>query len=290
VKEKRRVKTLELPIEEYFKYHPPTTTIRIALHDRVNRESLEIYKALKTSEHYSHWLCIRDAAMLLAADVCHDETCLSWAKSTIDRLMDAYFIANTDSRSIAILMNIQQFRMFLNQRIVVDELKQQQAAVTSVDIGTISEVCRFEAIPKSNDTQGFDITPLQFVDRTKELIDRLERTIHLTLDGNKWCALTGENLQVGIAGFGDDPIAALTDLYTSLKGIEFVELKNSSGDIYSTSIKSISLDPEAIEKHQDFIRAYGDAIANLDVNGLSSRETLIAELIAAEDEEIVGGA
>lgn len=33
------------------------------------------------------------------------------------------------------------------------------------------------------------------------------------LDGNKWCALYGENLQEGLAGFGDSPIMAIQDLY-----------------------------------------------------------------------------
>ena len=31
------------------------------------------------------------------------------------------------------------------------------------------------------------------------------------LDGNKWCALYGENLMEGIAGFGDSPILAVYD-------------------------------------------------------------------------------
>ena len=28
-------------------------------------------------------------------------------------------------------------------------------------------------------------------------------------DGNKWCFLWGENLQVGVAGFGDTPLEAM---------------------------------------------------------------------------------
>ena len=30
-------------------------------------------------------------------------------------------------------------------------------------------------------------------------------------DGNQWCVLYGENLQVGIAGFGDSPQLAIID-------------------------------------------------------------------------------
>lgn len=31
------------------------------------------------------------------------------------------------------------------------------------------------------------------------------------IDGDQWCALYGENLQEGVAGFGDSPIAAMVD-------------------------------------------------------------------------------
>lgn len=30
-------------------------------------------------------------------------------------------------------------------------------------------------------------------------------------DGNQWCILLGENIQVGIVGFGDTPIRAIRD-------------------------------------------------------------------------------
>ena len=33
----------------------------------------------------------------------------------------------------------------------------------------------------------------------------------LSIDGNKWCALYGENLQDGVAGFGDTPEQAAID-------------------------------------------------------------------------------
>ena len=32
---------------------------------------------------------------------------------------------------------------------------------------------------------------------------------HLYLDGNQWCALYGDNLQEGVAGFGDSPELAV---------------------------------------------------------------------------------
>lgn len=33
----------------------------------------------------------------------------------------------------------------------------------------------------------------------------------LSIDGNKWCALYGDNLQDGVSGFGDSPEAAMAD-------------------------------------------------------------------------------
>ena len=33
----------------------------------------------------------------------------------------------------------------------------------------------------------------------------------LSIDGNKWCALYGDNLQDGVAGFGDSPAEAMWD-------------------------------------------------------------------------------
>jgi hypothetical protein len=33
----------------------------------------------------------------------------------------------------------------------------------------------------------------------------------ISIDGDKWCALYGNNLQDGVAGFGNSPDAAMTD-------------------------------------------------------------------------------
>lgn len=45
----------------------------------------------------------------------------------------------------------------------------------------------------------------------------LELTVTVSLDGDKWCALAGENLQEGVAGFGDTPSAALLALVEEMK-------------------------------------------------------------------------
>jgi hypothetical protein len=36
--------------------------------------------------------------------------------------------------------------------------------------------------------------------------------VTISLDGDKWCCLVGENLQEGLAGFGDSPCDALRAL------------------------------------------------------------------------------
>jgi hypothetical protein len=46
----------------------------------------------------------------------------------------------------------------------------------------------------------------------------------LSIDGNKWCALYGENLQDGVAGFGDSPSEALQDFNAAM----YRKLENSS--------------------------------------------------------------
>ena len=47
----------------------------------------------------------------------------------------------------------------------------------------------------------------------------------LMIDGNQWCALLGDNLQDGVAGFGDSPDEAYADFDKSW----YKKLKNSPG-------------------------------------------------------------
>jgi len=37
----------------------------------------------------------------------------------------------------------------------------------------------------------------------------------ISIDGNQWCALYGDNLQDGVAGFGDTPDRAMRDFDTN---------------------------------------------------------------------------
>ena len=129
--------TLELPIEEYFRYHPPTTPERIALHERVNRESLEICNALISADAiFSNKEIDRicDQAIKLASETCWDDECVTWAVKSIDKAREVAIICPPEeTREADILMPVQQFRMFLNQGIRVDELKQRQSSPPTAD-------------------------------------------------------------------------------------------------------------------------------------------------------------
>jgi hypothetical protein len=110
-----------LPIEEYFRYHPPNTIERKTKHEQVNNITLEIAKQLidlprGTKIGEIERIC--DELRKFVRSICADSTCQKWAnKAIIEASMGARM--RNDER---ILMNIQQCRMFLNQGIVVDEL------------------------------------------------------------------------------------------------------------------------------------------------------------------------
>ena len=64
-------------------------------------------------------------------------------------------------------------------------------------------------------THYVDIADRRAIENEYEvLILRLMKELAIVpfKDGNKWCALYGEDLQVGIAGFGDTPFMAMVDL------------------------------------------------------------------------------
>lgn len=39
----------------------------------------------------------------------------------------------------------------------------------------------------------------------------------ISIDGNQWCCLWGENLQDGVAGFGDSPMLAIYDFNKAMQ-------------------------------------------------------------------------
>lgn len=61
---------------------------------------------------------------------------------------------------------------------------------------------------------SFVMTQAQSAIRGVELDMRRPSVLYrpsLSIDGDKWCALYGENLQDGVAGFGDTPELAMLD-------------------------------------------------------------------------------
>jgi len=55
------------------------------------------------------------------------------------------------------------------------------------------------------------------------------REVKVLPDGNKWCCLHGDNLQVGIAGFGDTPEAACL-AFDNAWSIDAAELDTAKGE------------------------------------------------------------
>ena len=41
--------------------------------------------------------------------------------------------------------------------------------------------------------------------------------VAISLDGDRWCALIGENLQEGLAGFGESPVQAIRALANEIE-------------------------------------------------------------------------
>lgn len=68
--------------------------------------------------------------------------------------------------------------------------------------------------------------------RKNAAIDR----VSLTLDGDKWCALYGSNLQEGVAGFGKTPLEAIEAFdkeWCSKNGFTSSDLEDSNSDSLS---------------------------------------------------------
>ena len=48
-----------------------------------------------------------------------------------------------------------------------------------------------------------------------------ETVIRVFKDGNQWCAMIGDNLQIGVCGFGDVPLVALCNLAIETMNINY---------------------------------------------------------------------
>ncbi len=61
--------------------------------------------------------------------------------------------------------------------------------------------------------------PAKKINTTKKFADAVQTVLaegHCFLEGNQWCYLVGDNIQAGIAGFGNTPGEALDDLLGNL--------------------------------------------------------------------------
>ena len=78
------------------------------------------------------------------------------------------------------------------------------------------EKTAYDALVEANITHYVEMAFASFDQNIRHLTDRLSApsTLYkpkLCVDGNQWCALYGEDLQIGIAGFGDTPELAMAD-------------------------------------------------------------------------------
>ena len=113
---------LQLPIEEYFCYHPPETQERKAKHDQVNDICLKV--ARKLTQPFLNNKEIAEGVDMLQAltQTVSDAICIKWATNSIEWAQRFAALGEEEG----VLMSIQQCRMFLNQGITIDELIAKQ--------------------------------------------------------------------------------------------------------------------------------------------------------------------
>ena len=117
---------LQLPIEEYFRYHPPETEERKAKHDRVNEICLKVARKL-TQPSLSNEEIAEGVDMLqVLTQIVSNAICIKWAASSIVRAQEFAVLGEEEN----VVMAIQQCKMSLNQGITLDELAAKQEAAT----------------------------------------------------------------------------------------------------------------------------------------------------------------
>jgi hypothetical protein len=106
-------------LADYFKYHPPISEERKLAHETVNRLCLVACENLFASQlpDIVEKVCTGLASALL--NLTRDAVCGRWITNAIDRLKESALSGDEE----AILMLIQQARMFANQGITLDELR-----------------------------------------------------------------------------------------------------------------------------------------------------------------------
>jgi hypothetical protein len=130
---KPTIKTMNLkfPLEEYFKYHPPSTVKRVTLHDRVNNESLQLFKdfteqcePINEAKPFVEIEETYDRGMKMLNEICTEPTCYRWAQKCLIEAKQAA-LSNFGFQQEHLFMNMQQFRMFLNQAVTIQELENE---------------------------------------------------------------------------------------------------------------------------------------------------------------------
>lgn len=126
---------LKFDLEEYFKYHPPTTPERVALHSKVNEMALECCEELFKAIDYEdesldagllemnriQMTSSAVAKLLIEMDaLAQDRVCATWARNALHSA-EVYACGQYKE---GVLMAIQQCRNILNQGVTMDSLEQ----------------------------------------------------------------------------------------------------------------------------------------------------------------------
>ena len=105
-------------LKDYFKYHPPTTQKRKDLHEKVNELSFMACEQLMKAKGDTTVDALCDRFLENLKATFENVICQKWLDNSIGFLRDSALAVDEE----AILMYIQQARMFTNQGITIDEL------------------------------------------------------------------------------------------------------------------------------------------------------------------------
>lgn len=111
----------DIPLEEYFRYHPPTTEERKAKHNQVNDTCLKVARDLTQPFLSCAEVGVGMDKLIALTQLIKDETCLKWVNWSIQSVWAVVKDGGGDTEGV--VMHIQQVRMFLNQGITIDELR-----------------------------------------------------------------------------------------------------------------------------------------------------------------------
>lgn len=175
-----------IELEEYFRHHPPQTEERRLKHDRVNAAMLEYCQSLlewrdgATPRSDLEWY--RSKVAYDIKDICQDGVCLGWAEDAMSKAYHACIAKQTE----AVLMHVQQARMFLNQGIMIDELRNRNTPKMLKRVDTIFES---QGSEETWEIQG--VSYLRFADTVLNAIswERLDKGSWVDVPIEEWPAL-----------------------------------------------------------------------------------------------------